>query len=199
MSNKTALQETLAEEESDKPMLLFYRPTYLAGGRRHVVERLIMQSPEKTYRTRFWLVCGCAFLAFFAAAYATATGVLPPRGFAAVILLICACLMTAILMLIRSLRNDVRKQRELLGASSPEFVAITSDRQARSIRSVKRMIAFFAIALVVGLWTTRKQPLGPRAVGAAFDLLIISYMVWVLLKLRQLRAKSSGGEQRSNS
>jgi hypothetical protein len=158
-----------------------------------------MQSPDKKYRKRIYVVCACTVIALTLATTANVRGILPARGLGPVVLLIWATAATAFLLTIRSLRQEVRKQREVLGPKSPEFAAITNERLTRFARSLKQMIALFSIALVAILWMTRDKPFVPRAVGAAFALLIIGYFGWILFKLNKSTAKNSSSAQDTSS
>jgi hypothetical protein len=63
--------------------------------------------------------------------------------------------------------------------------ALGRDQCVRSIRSLKRFIAMYAIFLACGILATQGGPLLPRAVGATIDILILAACAQSLVRLQK--------------
>ena len=53
-----------------------------------------------------------------------------------------------------------------------------------AVRTLKIAVVFLPIALVTGLWMTRGGPIVPRLTGAAMNILITLWFVYLIRKAR---------------
>jgi len=115
-------------------------------------------------------------------------GGLSPRGFAAAVLMYWIVMFAFLFRLIRSQQRSAEDVRKKQIASGVPIEALDRERCVRSIRSLKRLIAMFAVFLGYGLLATRGGPLLPRAVGATVDVVILAACVYALMRAqKQLR------------
>lgn len=140
---------------------------------------------HSTYLKRFYALAGGSALALLVFVWLFINHSLSPRGFGVVVLIWWMVMFAAVFALIRSRQRSVeaaRKQQLAQGASAD---ALDRDRCIKSIRSMKRLIAAFAIFLGYGLITTQGQPWLPRLVGATFDVFILGVCVQVLYRSKK--------------
>jgi hypothetical protein len=64
-----------------------------------------------------------------------------------------------------------------------------SARIDRATKTLRITVAVMPILLLSGLWVTRGQPLLPRLVGAAINLLITAYFVFLLRRTKKSQSR----------
>src|ERR1700691_3317618 len=107
---------------------------------------------------------------------------LSPRGFAVAALIWWIAMFAVIFPLIRNWQRsteDIRKKQIASGVSAE---ALDRDQCVKNIRNMKRLIAMFAIFLGYGMLTTQGGPLLPRAVGAGFDIFLLTAFINSLIR-----------------
>jgi peptidoglycan/LPS O-acetylase OafA/YrhL len=159
---------------------------------------LIMNQSERVFRKRFYAVLIFSACVLLALTWAFIKGVLSQRGFTVAALIWSIAMSAAIFFLVRSRQRSVEDLRAKQIASGASAEAIDRDRCINSIRSLKRLIAVFAILLIYAVFATQGGPLLPRAVGAGFDALIVAACIYSLVRWqRRLRGLSAGDANES--
>lgn len=140
---------------------------------------------QSTYMKRFYsIVCAGACVLLILVWLFVKHG-LSARGFGVAALVWWIAMFAMIFGLTRARQrsaSDFRRQQIAQGASAD---ALDRDRCVKNIRSMKRLIAAFAIFLGYGLLTTRGQPLLPRLVGAMVDVVILGACAHTLFRSKK--------------
>jgi hypothetical protein len=132
------------------------------------------------FRKRYYTTVGSCACVLLVLVWVFIKGGLSPRGFGLAVLICWIAMFAVLFPLIRSWQRsaeDVRRAQIASGASSE-----TIDQCMKNIRSMKRIIVMFAVFLGYGLWATQGDPLLPRFIGAAFDLLILAVCINSLIR-----------------
>jgi hypothetical protein len=157
---------------------------------------------QSTFRKRFYAIVAGGACVLTVLVWVFIKGGISPRGFAGVVLIWWVALFAFIFRLIRSLQRSAEDVRKKQIASGVPIEALDRERCVRSIRSLKRLIAAFAVFLGYGLLATRGGPLPPRAVGATVDVAILAACVHALMRaqkqLRGLPAEHATGPSDMN-
>jgi len=115
-------------------------------------------------------------------------GGLTAQGLAAAVLMYWIVMFAFVFRLIRSRQRSAEDLRKKQIAGGVPIEALDRERCVRSIRSLKRLIAMFAVFLGYGLISTWGGPLLPRAVGAIVDVVILAACAHALIRAqKQLR------------
>ena len=127
---------------------------------------------------------------------------LSPRGFAVAALIFWIAIFACVFSLIRSRQRSAEDVRRKQIASGVPAEALDRERCVKSIRSLKRLIAMFAVFLGLGILSTWGEPLLPRAAGAAVDVFFLAGFVHALMRsqktLKRLPADSPSGKSDTN-
>jgi hypothetical protein len=127
---------------------------------------------HSAYLKRFYaIVCGGAGVLLILVLGFIKSG-LSPRGFAVAVLIWWIAMFASLFVLIRSRQRGAEAFRRQQLSDGISTDALDRDRCVKNIRSMKRLIAAFAVFLGYGLLSTQGQPLLPRLVGAAVDVFI---------------------------
>lgn len=112
-------------------------------------------------------------------AFAAATGTVSPRLFG-----LCGILL--MLGLFIGLAYRYRRAQTTEGSldNNPPLTG-DSARTDRATKTLRITVVAMPILLLSGLWVTRGQPLLPRLVGAAINLLITAYFVFLLRRTKK--------------
>ncbi|MGC2502067.1 MAG: hypothetical protein WA419_17845 [Silvibacterium sp.] len=110
---------------------------------------------------------------------------LSPRGFAAAGLIWWIAMFASLFGLIRSRQRSAEDVRRNKIASGVPTEALDRDRCIKNIRSMKRLIAVFAVLLGYGVLATQGDPLLPRAVGASVDIFCLTACVHSLMQSKK--------------
>jgi di/tricarboxylate transporter len=134
-------------------------------------------------KTSFWrsapLITICFTGLAFCFAYEFVTGNLLPRQLAIALLLLITALFGFVLFRLRRYKFD---GNQTLDADNK------STEMIRAMRTLRILVIILPVILVVGLWLTRGEALGPRLAGSAINILLT---LWFLVILR--RTRSRGG------
>ncbi len=152
---------------------------------------------HSAYMKRFYaIVCGGAGVLLVLVWGLIKSG-LSPLGFAVAVLIWWIAMFAAIFVLIRSRQRGAKDLREKQISDGVSTDALDRDRCVKNIRSMKRLIAAFAVFLGYGLLSTQGKPLLPRLVGAAVDVFILAVCAQLLFRsrkrLQELDADCAGG------
>ncbi len=138
---------------------------------------------ERSLRRRIYVLGFSSFLFFILLAIASTRQLITLHAHRIVFFVYIALATVAYLVLMLNARKK-------LGASSPDFTkppgAEEQKRLRRSIRSLKRVLFVYALALILGLWVTRDELSLATLVGVAISLLI---QTWVILTIRRLKRR----------
>ena len=161
-----------------------------------------MDQPEKNLRKWLFAVVGCYSVVMMTLAWGFIKGVFSVRGVASVALILAIAMYAAFFLVIRSYQRKRKESRLQQIASGIPAESLDRDRCVKGIRSLKRMIAFFALLLTYGIIATRGGPLLARTAGAGFDLFILIACVISLIrsqkKLKELSSGSPDARSESN-
>jgi len=126
---------------------------------------------------------------------------LSPRGFAVAVLMWWVAMFASIFVLLRSRQRGAKDFRDKQISDGVSTAALDRDQCVKNIRSMKRLIAMFAVFLGYGLLSTQGMPVLPRIVGAAVDVFILAVCAQLLFRsrkrLQELDA-GTGDEETSN-
>jgi predicted secreted protein len=112
-------------------------------------------------------------------------GGLSQQGFAVSVLIWWIAMFAAVFPLIRSRQRSAEETRKKEVDGGVPADAIDREQCVRTIRSLKKLIAVFAVFLGYGLLATRGGPLLPRAVGAAVDVFFLAAFVHSLIRAQK--------------
>ena len=112
-------------------------------------------------------------------------GGLTPRELATAVLMYWIVMFAFVFRLIRLRQRSAEDVRKKQITSGVPIEALDRERCVRSIRSLKRLIAAFAVFLGYGLLATWGGPLLPRAVGATVDVVILAACVHALIRAQK--------------
>ena len=154
---------------------------------------------KAAFTKRFYAIAGAGACVLLILVWAFINGGLSPRGFAVAGLFCSIAMFAAFFSLIRSRQRsdeDIRRKQIASGVSTE---AVDQDRCVKNIRSMKRLIAVFAVLLGYGLLTTQGSPLLPRFAGAAFDVFILAACIHSLMRSqKKLKEIAAGHTTRSS-
>jgi hypothetical protein len=104
-----------------------------------------------------------------------------------------ACVTVASLVILRK----VRERSQVSSAHSTETADDATLKKFRNrIRRLQFGVAFFAFALVYGLWETRDDPWPPKLVGVTINLLFQTVMILSIRRMqKQLQQEISERRQ----
>lgn len=91
----------------------------------------------------------------------------------------------AVFFLIRSRQRSAEDIRRKQIASGVPAEAIDREQYLRAIRSLKKLIAVFAVFLACGLLVSWGEPLMPRAIGASVDVFFLAAFVYSLMRAQK--------------
>lgn len=95
--------------------------------------------------------------------------------------------------LIRSRQRSAKDTRTKQIASGVTTEALDRDQCVKNIRSMKKLIAVFAILLVYGVLATQGDPLLPRTVGISVDVFFLVACTYSLIRSqRKLKTLPAG-------
>jgi predicted secreted protein len=156
------------------------RITVTAGWRVNGLEWLTMD--QSAFLKRFYAIVGGGACVLLVLVWEFTKSALSPRGFAVAALIWWIAMFAALFPLIRSRQRSAEDIRRKQIASGVPAELLDRDRCVRNIRSMKRLIAVFAVLLGYGVLTTQGQPLLPRAVGAAVDVFFLAACLHSLMQ-----------------
>jgi hypothetical protein len=112
----------------------------------------------------------------FPLVYAYAQRFITPRTLGIGFLVIMSCIFILLLNRYRSTAatGDVTEDSE----SRPDT--------ARSRRRLKVIVVVLVVALFWGMWSTRGGPMTPRLIGVAANILMTSFVLFLLFKTRRM-------------
>jgi hypothetical protein len=144
-----------------------------------------MEDIRKAFQRQFLLIAACCVIVLSALTWASTRGILPPRGFAILALIVAAATFAAFYARLRWFQracSEYRRSQISLGVDAASF-----DREQclKGIRALRKVIAFLVVALIIGLCFSKGKPLGPTLAGMTIDLLITGTYVHSLLRLRK--------------
>lgn len=158
-----------------------------------------MDQPEKDFRKRFYVAAGCYSVAEMILVWGFIKGVLSIRGIAIVTLILAIAMYAAIFLVIRAHQRETKEFRLKQIASGVPAESLDRDRCIKSIRSLKRIIAFFAVLLIYGIVATRGGPLLARMAGLGFDVFVLVPCVILLIRSRKKLKELSSGSANAHS
>jgi ABC-type Fe3+-siderophore transport system permease subunit len=144
-----------------------------------------MEQLESIFRKRFYLLAACGGCVLFPLAWALAKHAISPREFAIGALLWWAGMFAGFVVLIRSHKKKAAEWRALQDPADKSAAANDRERCLRSIRSLKLLIVFMFLSLLLGLLGTRGQPLPLRLIGVAVNLSITGLLVNSMSQLKR--------------
>lgn len=137
---------------------------------------------ERSLRRRIYVLGFSSFLFFILLAFASTRKLITLHAQRMMFLVYIA--LATILYLVLTL-----KARKKLRISTPDFTkppdAEEQKRLRRSIRSLKRFLVFYALALILGLWVTRDELSLTTLVGVAMSLLIQTRLILTIRRLKR--------------
>jgi len=108
-------------------------------------------------------------------AYLFEKGVISPRQLGIGFLLLSGCLYVAILYRYTRGRGRAKQHTNV-------SIGTGTAKREGALKSIRVCIVVLVIGLVSGLWLTRGEPLLPRLIGAAINVLITGWLVFLLRK-----------------
>jgi len=143
---------------------------------------------QSAFQRRFFAIVTGGACVLMVLVWVFIKGGLTPRELAAAVLMYWIVMFTFVFRLIRARQRSAEDIRKKQIANGVPIQALDRERCVRSIRSLKRLIAAFAVFLAYGLVATWGGPLLPRAVGATVDVVILAACVHALIRAqKQLR------------
>jgi hypothetical protein len=138
-----------------------------------------VRQPFKSFLNSFLFLFLCFLALALLLTYASVTDFLSPRQFALCFLLLMGGLFTALVYRYRraQLSKDSQESSPALRPESP--------RVNNAIKRLRVAVIVLPILLLNGLWLTQGQPLLPRLVGAAINLLFTGYFIFLLRKAKK--------------
>lgn len=149
-----------------------------------------MDHSERIFRKQIYTIAGCGAGLLLALVWVYIKGGLSPRGFGVACLIWSIAMFASLFSVVRSRQRSAEGiRRKQVDDGIPAY-KLDRDRCIKNIRSMKGLIAMFAVFFGYGMLSTQGKPLLPRAVGATVDLAILSSCVLSLFrsqkKLREL-------------
>ncbi len=133
-------------------------------------------------RKRLFIVFFSGLSIIIAVAFAFAHGHIPPQALALVLTAFVACNVSAVFIIMRGARAKTSS-----GLSPARPLDETTRRELRGkIRRLQFYVAFFALALVYGLWVTRDNLSILTLVGVAISLLFQFALIQSIRKTQKL-------------
>ena len=142
-----------------------------------------MPSSFKSFLHSFRFLPVCFFVLISLLAYSSATGIVSPRLFA-----LCAILLMLGLLIGLAYRYRRAQAAKSIQDSNPSLTG-NSARVNSATKTLRVAIVVMPLLLLNGLWVTRGQPLLLRFVGAAINLLITAYFVFLLRRAKNAKSR----------
>ena len=139
-----------------------------------------MDGVMKTLMKRLLLLSVCALAVLVLLAREHSHGLLSPRQFGVVLLMLCVFMAGGAVLI---MRRTVKEFKEPPGPSGTPIDEVTRKRRVLGIRVGKVAIVVLAVSLVLGL----RQD-GPRLLlllGAAINLCIMAAVIWAVVRLQK--------------
>jgi hypothetical protein len=131
---------------------------------------------RKSFTISIWVFCICFTALVLPFVYAFVKSAISPRELGVGILLLVALLFLAILYRLRS-KNIAHNQPQPPSDND-------SVRAAAAVRKLRVAVVALPAALILGLWLTRGEALAPRIIGAAMNVLITCWLIFLLRRAR---------------
>jgi len=153
---------------------------------------------DKTaFLKRFYVIVGGGACVLLSVVWMFIRGGLSSRGFAVAVLIWWTAMFASIYPLLRSRQKSSEDSRTKQIASGIPAEEIDRERCVKNIRSMKRLIALFAVLLGYGILTTHDDPLLPRATGAAIDLFLLAAFIHSFMRSqKRLKEITANGATR---
>jgi hypothetical protein len=140
---------------------------------------------QSTFLKRLYAIVAGSACVLMVLVWVFIKGGLSPRGFSVAALIWWVAMFASLFTLIRSRQRSAEDIRKKQIASGVPTEALDRERCVRSIRSLKRLIAVFAVFLGYGMLATRGEPLLPPAVGATVDVFFLAVCLHALMRSQE--------------
>ncbi len=137
---------------------------------------------QSAFQKRLYAIVGGGACGLLILVWVFVRGGLSPRGLAVAALIWWIAMFAVLFPVIRNWQRSAEDNRNKAIARGVAPEAIDRDQCVKNIRSMKRLIAMFAIFLGYGMLTTQGEPLLPRVVGAGVDVLLLTGLISSLIR-----------------
>jgi hypothetical protein len=154
---------------------------------------------QSSFQKHFLAIAGCGAGVLLVLVWVFIKGDLSSRGFAVAVLIWWIAMFAVFFQFIRSRQRAAEdaERKQIASGVPPEEV--DRDRCIRNIRSMKRLIAVFAILLGYGLVSSQGAPPLSRTMGAAVDVLLVAVCVHSLVRSQKRLKGLPADRARSSS
>lgn len=153
---------------------------------------------QSAFRKRLFAIAGGGACVLLALVWLFISHNLSARGFGIAGLIWWVAMFAVLYRFVRSQQRVAEDDRRNKIASGIPPAAIDRDRCIKNIRSMKRLIAVFAVLLGYGLLSTQGAPVMPRTIGAAVDVVFLAVCVQSLMR-SQKRLKGLPADRATQS